>query len=205
MARLDRISQNPVAGAPDESPDLAQEDLNFKKEVGIPNVDYYDIRNSARLSQVAIKIILRQPLSYLKYHLITSLPFLFPSTIDFAKQAYDSTLHQEAPFKEGAINSLSSGNYDAFFKEILQQWWKVLERLCWFTAYFIALFAIWNRRKSFIVWSFIFTIGYIMLLAGPASGPRLSFQAWPFMFILFSEGGFYVFELFLSKHKKKLN
>jgi len=183
----------------------ADEAAAFQKATGVPdeewkNRGFYDIRYSEQINQVAKKIILDRPFSYLKYHIITSIPFLFPSSILFTRDIYNSALHTKTPFKEGVINLLAAGNLNSFFKGAMSVWWKVLERLCWLLAYIIALFGIWNKRGSLLTWSFVFTIGYLMLLAGPASGPRYSFQAWPFIFILFTSGVTYLFEKFNLKN-----
>lgn len=168
--------------------DINQEILNFERIVGVPETGFRDIRLSAKISSAAEKIILERPFSYLKYHIITSIPFLFPSSVLFSRDLYYATIHVKPPFKEGAINLLASGDFSAFFEGIMSVWWKVLERLCWLLVYAVALFGMWKNRKNLLAWSFVFIIGYLMLLAGPAAGPRLSFQAWPFIFILFASG-----------------
>ena len=128
----------------------------------------------------------------LLFHIISSLPFLFPSSILFMRDAHDSALNVQRPFKAGAINALVSGNFKSFYKDIMADWWKVTERLCWLMALFLALFAVWKDKKSPLVWLFVFVTAYLMFLSGPAAGPRLSLQAWPFMFILFASGFMYL-------------
>jgi hypothetical protein len=146
------------------------------------------------IGQEAQRIIMAEPFSYLKYHIVSSLPFLFPSTISFATDTYNSAIHNQTGSSQlGAINSLTSGKWGDFLNGIMHSWWKVLERLCWLAAYIISLFAVWEYRKKITPWILLFVIGYLMLLAGPASGPRYSFQAFPFMFILFAWGGVCLF------------
>ena len=177
-----------INGTPEE-----KEILAFQKATGLPDSEWknrgsYDIRYSKQINAVGEKIILKQPFSYIKFHIITSLPFLFPSSILFMRDAYDSALNINRPFKAGAINALASGNFKSFFKDIMADWWKVTERLLWLLALLFGLFALWKERRNPLAWLFVFISGYLMLLSGPAAGPRLSFQAWPFMFILFAYG-----------------
>lgn len=180
--------------------DLGQESLNFEKVIGVTELGYRDIRLSDKINSAAGKIILDRPFAYVKYHIITSIPFLFPSSILFARDVYNSTLHIKPPFKEGIINLLAAGDFKSFYNGISGVWWKFAERILWFLVYIIAAFGIWNNRKKLITWAFVFTIGYLMLLAGPAAGPRLSFQAWPFIFILFTSGVAYLSEKFKPRN-----
>ena len=181
--------------------DLGLEEKRFGEVVGIPESNWQDIRFSDHISSVAEKIILEKPFSYLKFHLITSIAFLFPSSLDFALTIYHSAIHYKVPFRLGSINALASGDFKAFFEGIMRVWWKVLERLCWFLLYIVALFGIWDNRKRLITWAFVFVIAYFLLLAGPASGPRYTFQAFPFIFILSISGVVYLWHKFLKKHE----
>ena len=169
------------------------ETLAFQKETGVPasewqNLGWHDIRYSKQINSVGEKIILSHPFSYLKFHLITSVPFLFPSSIQFAREAYDSALNIQEPFVYGAINSLTTGDWKNFLIAVTKDWWKMLERVLWLLGLILAGFTVWRERKNTLVWILVFIPFYLMLLSGPASGPRLSFQAWPFMFILFAFG-----------------
>src|SRR3989338_3851428 len=167
----------------------SDEYYKFIERINIESSDYYDIRYSDKIGKEAKRIIFEKPFSYLKYHIVSSLPFLFPSTISFALDTYNSAIHKQSASQEGAIGALSAGKWREFWEGIMKSWWKVLERLCWLAAYALSLFGIWEYRKKVLVWILVFTIGYLMLLAGPASGPRYAFQAFPFMFLLFSLGG----------------
>lgn len=165
----------------------------FHKATGIPeeswpNREFYDIKYSKQINDVAKKIILERPFSYIKFQIITSLPFLFPSSILFARDVIDSVTGYNRPFQYGTIHFLASGEYKLFIKGALEVWWKFAERLLWLLLYFISLFAVWKRRNNSLVWIFIFISLYLMLLSGPAAGPRLTFQAWPYMFILIALG-----------------
>lgn len=185
-----------------------QESLIFQKITGVPseaweNRGSYDIRYSKQINQVAQKIILEHPFSYAKFTVITSLPFLFPSSILFMRDSYDSAIDRERPFKPGIINALASGDFQSFYDGIWGVWWKFAERILWLLAYLISLFSIWKDRRNPLVWIFIFITGYLMFFSGPAAGPRLSFQAWPYMFMLFASGGIYAFQAFMSCRNRK--
>jgi hypothetical protein len=176
---------------------------NFHKATGIPeenwvNREFYDIRYSKKIDEVASKIILERPFAYAKFQIVTSVAFLFPSSILFMRDVYDSIRGIHRPFKPGIIHFLASGEYSLFFKGISEVWWKFAERIIWLIAYFVSLIAIWKDRRNPLTWVFIFISLYLMLLSGPAAGPRLSFQAWPYMFILIALGWVYIFEIFKS-------
>lgn len=168
----------------------------FEKSSGVPSYLWRDMRYSKAISKTAEEIILSQPFSYIKYHMISSLPFLFPSSVSFAIENYNSALHTSSQPKLGSITLLVSGDLKSFIRGIFESWWKVLERLGWLFVYIVSIFSIWKYKKSFLTWSFVLIIGYLMVLSGPASGPRYSFQAWPFIFILFSSGIVYLSERF---------
>ncbi len=181
--------------------DVNDESLIFQKETGVPSYawqdgSYYDIRYSKQIDAVGEKILLEHPFSYLKYHIVSSLPFLFPSSILFMRDVYDSAIGYNRPFKPGSINALVSGDWRAFYNGVKEVWWKFAERICWLLALTIGVYSVWKDRKKILVWVFVFIIGYLMFLSGPAAGPRLSLQAWPFMFTLFAYGGLSLFQKF---------
>lgn len=178
----------------------------FLKVANVPDKvwEEYGGRNivySKQISRAGEKIILDRPFSYIKFHTISSIPFLFPSSVLFMRDAYDSAIGVKREFKYGAINALVSGDFVLFYKSIKEVWWKFSERVLWLLSYFIALFGIWKNRRSRLLWVFIFICAYLMVLSGPAAGPRLSFQAWPYMFLLFAEGGVYLYQKFLTWKK----
>ncbi len=184
------------------------EALAFQRATGVPaeawqDFGWHDIRYSKQISRVGRKIILEHPFSYLKFHIITSVPFLFPSSILFARDAYDGALQINRPFKYGSINALSRGDFGAFYRGIKEDWWKLVERLGWLAGLLLGLLSIWKKRRDPLASVFLFIPAYLMLLSGPAAGPRLSFQAWPFMFILFVSGGLYLVEILKNFFRKK--
>lgn len=181
----------------------ADEMINFQRATGVPDsawedLSAYDLRYSSQISMEGERVILERPFSYLKFHIITSAPFLFPSSILFMRDAYYKALEKERIVKHGAINALASGDFKSFYNSIREVWWKFAERILWLLAYFISLFAIWRHKREPLTWVFLFVAFYLMMLSGPAAGPRLSFQAWPFMFFLFASGGISLFQRFFS-------
>jgi 4-amino-4-deoxy-L-arabinose transferase-like glycosyltransferase len=177
----------------------------FHRATGVPDkawqdLGWHDIRYSKQISDVGESIILKQPLSYLKFHVITSIPFLFPSSILFARDAYDSATGVIRPFKYGAINYLTSGDWELFYQAIKSDWWKLGERLSWLVLLLISAYSFWIGRQNRLVWVFVFITGYLMFLSGPAAGPRLSFQAWPFIFLLFVSGLDNLYKKFSRHH-----
>lgn len=164
------------------------------EKIGVPESGWRDIRLSQKVTSVSKEIILARPFSYAKYHLTMALSFLFPSTIAFALDIYHDAIGRSTPFSLGAIHNLASGDLRAFYQGVMQMWWKVLERLVWLVVCLIALYAIWGRRKDPLAWALAFVIAYLMILSGPAAGPRYSLQAWPFLFILFTAGAIHLLE-----------
>lgn len=156
--------------------------------IGTPESSWRDMKMSAQIRQGAMGVILTHPFSYAKFHIVSSLTFLFPSTIAFAVDTYNASLNQAPPFAQGAIRLLASGDITAFYENVMHVWWKVTERIWWLGVSIIALLAFWQRRNDPIAYTFVFVVGYLMLLAGPAAGPRYSLQAWPFLLILFVAG-----------------
>lgn len=155
---------------------------------GTPESTWRDIRLSEKLNAVAKEVILERPVAYTTWHMTSSLSFLFPSTLSFMFDTYNTSLNQAPPFRQGAIRALTAGNFKAFYDGVSQTWWKLLERFAWLVVCGVAIITVWHRRNDPLAWALAFVIGYFMLLAGPAAGPRYSLQAWPFLFILFSAG-----------------
>lgn len=178
---------------------VAEAKKELEVKIGAPESAWRDIRLSRRINTVDERIILERPFSYAAYHLTTSLPFLFPSTIAFALDTYNGALNRAAPPTLGAIQFLAAGDVRSFYQGIMQSWWKVLERLGWLCVTVVALYAVWRRRKDVLAYVLAFVIGYLMLLAGPAAGPRYSLQAWPFLLILFATGCGYLYERFTRR------
>jgi len=174
----------------------------LKSKIGAPESQWRDIRLSRKIIDVTEGVILAHPFSYAAYHLTASLPFLFPSTIAFAKDTYDTAIGREPPFAQGAIQSLVGGDVPAFFRGIASIWWKILERLGWLCVLLIALYTVWTRRTEPLAWAFALVIGWLMLLAGPAVGPRYTLQALPFLFILFVSGCGYLYAHFHFRASK---
>ncbi|HEY4505692.1 MAG TPA: glycosyltransferase family 39 protein [Candidatus Paceibacterota bacterium] len=184
--------------------DEEAETLAFQKATGVPeaewrNLGWHDIRYSKQISAVGERIILSHPLSYAKFHLITSMPFLFPSSILFMRDAYDSSMNIDRPFVYGSINALIKGDWTTFYKGITKEWWKFGERILWLLGVVLMFISLWFNRKGRLAWLFVFIVFFLMMLSGPAAGPRLSFQAWPCMFILFASGGIYLCQYLRKK------
>ncbi len=184
------------------------ETINFQKATGVPDSSWqdlsaYDLRYSSQISKAGEKIILERPFSYLKFHIVTSIPFLFPSSILFMRDAYDSANAVKRPFKYGVINALAKGDWKSFYDGVLEVWWKFAERVLWLFGLILGVVAAWKDRRNPLVWVFVFVSAYFMLLSGPAAGPRLSFQAWPYMFLLFASGGICVLQRLSGFFSKK--
>lgn len=173
---------------------LTESYQELEERIGAPESEWRDIRLSSKVNEVSWGVILANPFSYAVYHTSSSLSFLFPSTISFAVDAYRTALNRAPPFTLGAIQFLATGDFSSFFKAISQVWWKVLERLVWLGMCVVALYALWRRRHDPLAWALVFVIGFFMLLAGPAAGPRYTLQALPFLFVLFATGCVYLAE-----------
>lgn len=167
---------------------LDEERANLEKSTGIPMNKWRDLRYSNQLTAAALKIILGHPFSYLKYHIVSSLPFLFSFSIQDTLITYRSAMHISGFQQTGAINYLASHNWKLFLASITAVWWKIAERLFWLVVYVIALWGVWKEKKNKATWAFVFVPAYLMLLAGPAANARYAIQGLPFILLLFSAG-----------------
>ena len=165
-----------------------QERASFQKLTGVPSSEWRDIKHSKTLNDAASKILLSRPFSYLFYHVVTSAPFLFSSSIDYLINDYKGAMGIELRPRRGVINDLVSGDWRTFFKGIVEVWWKLAERIVLLVLYAFAAFGLWKYRRSLVAWSFACIALYLMLLAGPAASVRYALQAWPFIFLLSGVG-----------------
>ena len=179
---------------------VLEERINIENEVGIPQSEWRKLKYSKTLSDYSQKIILKHPFTYLKYHITTSLPFLFSSSIQDTIITYKSAMQIKDKFKPGAIRYLVSEQWKLLFESVTAVWWKVAERMFWLTAYVVTIGVVWKERKRKMTWAFIFIPVYLMLLAGPAANARYAVQGLPFVLILFSVGVPHIKEKIKSKY-----
>lgn len=170
------------------------------REVGVPKSQWKDLRYSKKVASYAQNIILEQPFSYLKYHVLSSLPFLFSSSMQDAVTTYKSVMRIETKYEPGAINYLASQEWGMFFQSISRVWWKMLERVWWVFVYGIALIGFWNKRKFPAAYVFAFIPAYLMILAGPAANARYAVQGLPFVLLLFVVGAIYLKGVLTKTH-----
>jgi hypothetical protein len=176
---------------------------NIETEINIPQSEWINLKYSKQISDFAEQIILKHPFSYLKYHITSSLPFLFSSSIQDVLTTYKSAMHIKDSFKSGAINYLTSHEFKLFFESITAVWWKIVERIVLMIIYVVAIWGFWKEKKKLITWIFIFIPAYLMVLAGPVGGARYSIQALPFILILFAAGLMYIEEKLKNKYVQK--
>ena len=173
---------------------LEQEREILALKIGIPVSSWYDLRFSKALNKAAEKVILEQPLDYLWYHIASSLPFLFSSSIEYVINFYKSVMHIQSEFIGGSMRFLLAGDWKSFIDNIFRVWWKVIERVLWLTLYLFAIVGIWTNRKSRSTWTFVFVILYLMFLAGPVGDARYALPTLPFTFLFVSAGIVYLFK-----------
>src|SRR5680860_1397189 len=178
----------------------AEEIINIEKSINIPLSKWRDLRYSKEVSNIAEKIILDQPFSYIKYHIMASLPFLFSSPISQALGTYKSAMHISDEFKPSAINYLTSHEWKLFLKSVTADWWKFAERVIWLIIYVVAILGIWIERKRLTTWVFVFIPAYLMILAGPVANARYAVQALPFILIIFSVGVVWLGDRLIKKY-----
>lgn len=170
---------------------LAEERTNLENKIGLKRGQWSDLRYSKQVSSVAQKIILEHPFTYFKYHISSSLPFIFSSSIQDTIITYKEAMHIENQFKKtGAISYLVSREWRLFFESVTSVWWKITERMFWLIVYVVAMGTVWKERKRKMTWAFIFIPIYLMILAGPAANARYAIQGLPFVLILFSNAFF---------------
>lgn len=177
-----------------------QEKVNIEKKLGITRDKWRDLQYAKEISAAMEKIILEHPFSYIKFHLVSSLPFLFSSSIQYMVESYQSALHIKSEFVPGIIGYLVSGNWDLFFQSLNRVWWKTLERIVWFFIYVVSLVGLWYNRSRFVPWVLIFVPLYLMILAGSSANVRYAAQALPFILLLFSAGSIWIWERIKNKY-----
>lgn len=168
------------------------EKVKIEQELGIARDKWRDLKYSKEISSAMQHKILEQPIDYLKFHIVSSLPFLFSSTIQYTVQSYEAAMHIDREFKSGIIKYLTAGDWTSFIKGLVGEWWKFSERLIWLVVYTIALVGFWIKKREIWAWVFIAIPIYLMLLTGPAANIRYALPAMPFIFLLFNVGLFYI-------------
>ena len=178
---------------------VGQERIKIENQLGITRDKWRDITYSKQISGPMQKIILEQPFAYLKFHTLSSLPFLFSSSIQYLTESYDSALHLKKEFKPGIIRYLLAKDFKMFIKGLYSEWWKLGERMVWLLLYALALFGFWQNKKRLFAWGLLLIPVYLMLLAGPAANARYTLQALPFILILSAIGLLYFVAKFQNK------
>jgi len=168
--------------------------------MNLPQDVWRDIKYSKEIDQFATQELLAHPLSYLFYHVTLSLPFLFSSSLEYAFNTYKSAMHLPGEGTIGGINLLVRGDISGFVHAVTGQWWKVAERILWILLYVFALIGLVPKREKVATWVFMFSIAYLMFLAGPAANARYAVQIQPFIFILAACGMIW---LYTSRWKQK--
>jgi len=176
------------------------ERTNIANELKIPANEWRNLKYAKPVSHFAERIILEHPFAYLKYHITSSLPFLFSSSIQDALTTYKSAMHTKDKFQPGAIKYLASGEWNLFFESVTAVWWKIAERIILMIIYVVAIWGVWQEKNKLKTWAFLFIPAYLMMLAGPAGGARYAVQALPFILILFAVGLLYIKEKFVNNY-----
>ncbi|MCR4334666.1 MAG: glycosyltransferase family 39 protein [Patescibacteria group bacterium] len=173
---------------------VVDERMILEKEIRIPQEEWKNLRYSKQISDVAQKVILAHPFSYLIYHTESSIPFLFSSPTQEVLNTYRSSMNKRTAFEPGAIYYLVNKEWKLFFNNITKDWWKMVERIFMLFVYSLALFGFWKNRRNLNSWVFLLIPVYLMLLAGPAGNARYAIQALPFILILFSYSFWYIID-----------
>lgn len=180
---------------------LEFEKAKLAEEIGVPVSKWRDLRYSKEVSRGALAIILAQPFSYFRYHVVTSVSFLFSSSFQYLFDTYRQAMHLKIDLSPGAMSYLVSHDWRAFFDSIGAVWWKIVERVGWLILYAIASVGVWRNKNKRVTWVFIFVCVYLMLLAGPVGNARYSIQTLYFKLLLFGVG----FDYLLNNLKMKYN
>ena len=183
--------------------DAAQKNISVDDEyarltliLGAPPDEWRNLRLASEENALSRTMLAGNVLAYARWHVLSTVPFLFPSTIDFAVNAYTTALNVRPLYAPGISQILASGNWKEFIlKALSQTGWKIAERLLWLALLVLAALGFFFRRRELWVWAFACIVLYLMLLCGPAAGPRYALQAWPFFFVLFAAGMTRLYEL----------
>ena len=144
---------------------------------------------SKQLGDYATSIILSNPISYARFHIISSLPFFFASPITNVVEAwYDNVLRKAPPLPPPAIFLLSKGDIKGFFAILVSNLWYTSAKFLSLVILLAACYGIWINRGKTIGWAFAFVVIYLGLLAGPVANIRYRLPVEPMILVLATEG-----------------
>jgi 4-amino-4-deoxy-L-arabinose transferase-like glycosyltransferase len=167
---------------------VEQETIILQKVSMIPEDNWRDLKYSSFLDKHTMKIILSNPVSYAKFHIISSMPFLFSSSLEFLVHTYESSMRLNRQVKPSSIWYLTKGEINLFIKNISGEWWEFSERILLLLIIFLSAYGIWVNRKKPYSYVFIFFILYSMILTGPVANARYRVPVEPFLMILSMSG-----------------
>lgn len=161
--------------------------------------------------KLALEGIRAHPFAYAAFHLYSTIPFYFGSSIDtFERALYLRGLRMGQPPQDVNISVLlRTGDVRGVIEVLTSNIPVLLERLFWTVMFFAALgttiVAVYKRKENAPL--FILFFGLILafgLMTGPVSYSRYRLPADPFIFMLGYAGVTYIVHLFLNRMKHKL-
>ena len=144
---------------------------------------------------LALRYILQDPLRYLYFDLVNTLPFFFSSSFasygQIVSQLRDNTGFF-APVSLSLANSIGELRHPHSIRTVLSAVGSlaptVLEILWWLLVTAMACLGLFVRRREFLIVILAGMVAYFALLTGPMSNSRYRIPAEPYLLILAATG-----------------
>ncbi len=144
---------------------------------------------TAQEKAVVRAAILSQPFAYARYHVLSTAPFFFGTSIGtLYLELHDLGILSGSPqMYHTPTESLVRGDYAGVIQSIFSNIPILLERLVWLFAWLSLFAASWIYRRSRLIVFVLGTIalvGILALIAGPVANPRYRIPIEPFLFLI---------------------
>ncbi len=157
---------------------LDQGIAKVESESGVPRgtdllgypTNWYDLRSSPALNAYEKTVLLAHPVSYIVWHLYTSLGFFI-----------NPALTPAHPSSANLKLLLSQGHVEAFIAAVLDPWWLLGERLLVLAGLVLVVLGVWTLRTKPLALAFAFIILYLGALGGPSAQARYRLPVEPLL------------------------
>ncbi len=169
--------------------DIRQSLYKEYKLENISNDELLSLKNVQLFRSVFWSYFSQNPLGYVKFHLIKTVPFFLNSgtkTVYGIIPALKSSDLPKQPMQRAMqLNLLIHGKFSALLREFKSNILFSLESMIWLLLTLSALVSIiFIKENRFLIALFLMLILYFAILTGPASYSRYRLPAEPFMLLL---------------------
>ncbi len=171
--------------------DIRRELYKEYKLENISNDELFSLKNVQLFRSVFWSYFSQNPLGYIKFHLIKTVPFFLNSGIKTvygiipALKSSDLPKQPVATQRAMQLNLLVHGKFSALLRELKNNILFSLESMIWLLLTLTALVSIiFIKENKFLIALFLILIFYFAILTGPVSYSRYRLPAEPFMLLL---------------------